>query len=191
MPGGGPRHPLGQTLDPGGSARIPAAACGLVAVKPTRGLLRRRDSGPGDLDRVEPLTAWPAGYGARLRTQHAAYDLVVTSALATTPRRRDWYDPFDAEQNFAQQSCHTPFPNPVNVAGLPAVVPAGTYGGFPMGVHLIGREGTEALLLRVAADLERGPAEEPEWVAHKQVPRGKLPAAAVRPGPTRAPGHQP
>ncbi len=312
LPGGGARHPRDSRLDPGGSssgaavavaagmlpaalasdgggsARIPAAACGLVAVKPSRGLLHRRDPGPGDLlvagplartvadaalfldalvgpgrsdrsylgaleeatgamrigwhtstpwaepyeidiapeayaaldtalarlrgmghqvvhadpptepgyaahfrtvwqallrqvdlteeelDAVEPLTAWLAragarltperiaeaqtwlaGYGARLRAHHAAYDVMVTPALAMTPRRRDWYEHADPEENFAQQSCYTPFTSPINVAGLPAVVvPTGTYGGCSMGVQLIGRVGGEALLLRLASDLE-------------------------------------
>ena len=51
----------------------------------------------------------------------------------------------------------TPFTPSVNVAGLPAAsVPfAWTDDGLPLGIHLIGRTGGEAVLLRLASQLEQ------------------------------------
>jgi amidase len=68
----------------------------------------------------------------------------------------------------------TPFTAPWNVTGQPALsIPAGmTDDGLPLAVQLVGRPDSEALLLQVAAQLERvldWPARRPQlpprWVA--------------------------
>ena len=128
------------------------------------------------LELLEPLTRWLVARGRELRardlatalaqltefersviTQFAAFDAILTPALALTPRPIGWYDPDDAERNFAQQVQFTPFTSLANVAGLPAITlpVAVTDAGVPMGVQLIGRPGGEHVLLAIGAQLER------------------------------------
>ncbi|WP_418275114.1 amidase [Isoptericola jiangsuensis] len=127
------------------------------------------------LDRLEPLTAWLIRRGRQvparelveaLRTLVAFerwliagfgdLDVVVTPALAMTPRPLGWFDADDPDRNFAQQCRYTPFTSWLNVAGLPAItVPTHrTADGLPMGVQIIGRPGGEETLLAVAGQLE-------------------------------------
>ncbi len=136
---------------------------------------------PDELAQLEPLTswlvqqgralsarslaaslAWLTAFERRLIVQLSTVDAVLTPALAMTPRPLGWYDPHDAERNFAQQVQYTPWTSMINVAGLPAItVPVGLVPdgfdepGLPMGVQLIGRPGGEATLLSLAAQLER------------------------------------
>jgi amidase len=101
---------------------------------------------------------------------YGAWDVVLTPALAMTPRPLGWYwegydlaDPAGADQDYRRQCGYTPWTSVVNVVGLPAVtVPtlwtraAGDDDGpvVPMGVQLIGRPSAEAQLLAVVAQLE-------------------------------------
>lgn len=101
---------------------------------------------------------------------YGAWDMVLTPALAMTPRPLGWYwaghdleDPAGADQDYMRQCQYTPWTSLVNVAGLPAVtVPtlwtrsAGDDDGpvVPMGVQLIGRPSAEVPLLAVVAQLE-------------------------------------
>lgn len=130
----------------------------------------------GDLELLEPLTAWLvqrgreidgrrlaaalaqlAAYERSIIRQFASFDAVLTPALAQTPRPIGWYDAEDGERNFAQQVQYTPFTSFVNVSGLPAItLPMHqTADGLPMGVQLIGRPGGEHALLAIGAQLER------------------------------------
>ena len=85
------------------------------------------------------------------------FDVLVTTALARTPiaavdwRDRGWL------ANFRSNASYAPFAAPWNLAGWPAVtVPAGLdASGMPVAVQLVGRSGSEKLLLDVAAQLER------------------------------------
>lgn len=102
--------------------------------------------------------------------RYGAWDMVLTPALAMTPRPLGWYwaghdleDPAGADQDYMRQCQYTPWTSLVNVAGLPAVtVPtlwtraADDDDGpvVPMGVQLIGRPSAEAQLLAVVAQLE-------------------------------------
>ena len=131
---------------------------------------------PEQEELLEPLTRWLlhrgreltgravaealaalAAYERSFIRQLAAFDAVLTPALALTPRPVGWYDAVDGERNFAQQVQYTPFTSMVNVCGLPAITlpVAQTVDGLPMGVQLIGRPGGEATLLALGAQLER------------------------------------
>ena len=107
-----------------------------------------------------------AGYPkptGRERWQHKVekyfedFDVLVTPALAQSPirsiawSRRGWL------ANIWSNSHYAPFCAPWNLAGWPAmVVPAGLHpDGMPLSVQLVGRPGSEHLLLGLAATLER------------------------------------
>jgi len=105
--------------------------------------------------------------------QFAAWDLVLSPALAQTPRPVGWFtgaahgDGYwpaaewatDADDDYRKQCEFAPWSSLVNVCGLPAIsIPVhwtgGTPGsGVPMGIQLVGPSGSEGLLLQVAAQL--------------------------------------
>ncbi|QCB95894.1 amidase [Arthrobacter sp. PAMC25564] len=105
--------------------------------------------------------------------QYSAWDLILTPALAQTPRPVGWFtgaahgDGYwpaaewtgDADGDYRKQCEYAPWSSMVNVCGLPAVsIPVHWTGGakgagLPMGIQLIGPMGSEALLLQVAAQL--------------------------------------
>jgi amidase len=105
--------------------------------------------------------------------QYSAWDLVLTPALAQTPRPVGWFTGSghgdgrwpspewagDADGDYRRQCEFAPWSSMVNVCGLPAIsIPVHWTGGspgagLPMGIQLIGRPGSEALLLQVAAQL--------------------------------------
>lgn len=128
-----------------------------------------------DLARVEGITAWLVREGRGLGAESAlgalaaateferqtiaafsSFDVVLTPALAETPRPVGWFDADDALENFAQQVRYAPYSSFVNVAGLPALtLPVTTSAdGHPVSVQLIGRPGGESTILAVAAELE-------------------------------------
>jgi amidase len=105
--------------------------------------------------------------------QYAEWDLILTPSLAQTPRPVGWFTGSghgdghwpvsewagDADGDYRRQCEFAPWSSMVNVCGLPAVsVPVYWTGGaagegLPMGIQLIGRPGSEALLLQTAAQL--------------------------------------
>jgi amidase len=105
--------------------------------------------------------------------QYAAWDLMLMPALAQTPRPVGWFTGAthgggrwpaaawtgDADDDYRRQCEFAPWSSMVNVCGLPAVtIPVYWTGGqpgesLPMGIQLIGPEGSELLLLQVAAQL--------------------------------------
>ena len=96
-------------------------------------------------------------YGRAFAAFCASVDLVLTPTLAMPPVPVGWVmEPDDPWEQFARAAAFTPFTAAVNVAGLPAMsVPLYWDGdGLPIGAHLIGPAGGEAVLLRVAAQLE-------------------------------------
>lgn len=106
--------------------------------------------------------AWLAAFERRVIRRFATVDVVVTPAVAMTPRPIGWYDAEDAERNFAQQVQFTPWTSFVNVSGLPALTlpvgstpPESSEPGLPLGIQLIGRPGGEADLLALGAQWER------------------------------------
>jgi amidase len=90
-------------------------------------------------------------------TFFSGHDVLITPMLAQSPiastawSRRGWL------ANIWSNSHYAPFAAPWNVAGWPAMaVPAGLHpNGAPLSVQLVARPGGEALLLAVAALLER------------------------------------
>lgn len=162
-----------RTVWMAGAAGIPAhTAAELALLEPLTAWL----VGQG---RALPATAltealsWLSGFERRVIRRLATVDIVVTPALAMTPRPLGWFDAEDAERNFAQQVQFTPWTSFVNVAGLPALTlpicltgPESATPGVPMGVQLIGRPGGEAALLALGAQWERAHptvTHPPQW----------------------------
>ncbi len=83
-------------------------------------------------------------------------DVVLTPTLALLPVRIGWvFEPEDPWEQFRRGGEFTPFTPIVNVTGQPAMsVPFGEADGLPVGVHLIGPPAGEAVLFRLAAQLE-------------------------------------
>jgi amidase len=83
-------------------------------------------------------------------------DVVLTPGLAKLPVPIGWvFEPEDPWEQFRRGGEFTPFTPVVNVTGQPAAcVPFGVVDGLPVGVQLIGPPVGEALLLRLAAQLE-------------------------------------
>ncbi|MCP2259727.1 amidase [Streptoalloteichus tenebrarius] len=94
-------------------------------------------------------------------TAHQAHDVVLTPALAHLPPAVGWFSGSgDPAEDFARQERFTPFTTGYNLTGQPAVVlPLGRTGGsgagLPVAVQLVGRPAGEAVLLALAAELER------------------------------------
>ncbi len=139
-----------------GAATIPADGAELDRLEPLTRWLVEEGRALGARRLAEAL-GWLAGYERRIIRQFSRFDVVLTPALALTPRPVGWYDQHDGERNFDQQVEYTPWTSFVNVAGLPAIVlPVWmTEEGLPMGVQLIGRPGREDVLLALGAQLER------------------------------------
>ncbi|PRB43731.1 amidase [Arthrobacter sp. MYb23] len=101
--------------------------------------------------------------------QYAEWDLILMPTLAQTPRPIGWFTggghsgeqwpsewAGDADEDYKRQCEYAPWSSMVNVCGLPAIsIPVHTTpGGLPMGIQLIGKPGSELLLLQLAAVLE-------------------------------------
>jgi len=83
-------------------------------------------------------------------------DVVLTPALAKLPVPIGWvFEPGDPWEQFRRGGEFTPFTPLVNVTGQPAAcVPFAVLDGLPVGIQLIGPPLGEALLLRLAGQLE-------------------------------------
>lgn len=144
-----------RTVWEASAAREPIDDAELTLVEPlTRWLVeagRRRSA-----RELGDALGWLTGFERRFIARASRADVVLTPALALTPRPIGWYDPEDGARNFAQQVAYTPFTSMVNASGLPAIVlPVHvTADGLPMGVQLIARPGREDVLLAIGAQLE-------------------------------------
>jgi amidase len=127
-----------------------------------RSLIDKRIARHARLGRAVLAVGGPRPGGQRSMTRAAEryferVDLLLTPALAQFPpaatawSRRGW------AANVASNVRYAPFAAPWNLAGWPAMaVPAGVAAnGLPLSVQLVGRPGSEASLLALAAQLER------------------------------------
>lgn len=157
-----------RTIWQAGAANIPAEGEQLGMLEPLTQWLVARGRELSARDLATALTTLTA-FERSVIHQFAHVDVVLTPALALTPRPVGWYDHVDAERNFEQQVQYTPYTSFANVSGLPAITlpVAVTDTGLPMGVQLIGRPGGEHTLLAIGAQLERRLAWQrrhpPEW----------------------------
>jgi amidase len=83
-------------------------------------------------------------------------DVVLTPGLGKLPVPIGWiFEPEDPWEQFRRGGEFTPFTPIVNVTGQPAaMVPFGVVDGLPVGIQLIGPPAGEAMLFRLAAQLE-------------------------------------
>lgn len=127
-----------------------------------RSKLQRRTARQARLGRLVLATGGPRPAGrTKLRRAVDRYftehDVLITPTLAGTPpaavawSRRGW------AANVLSNVRYAPFAAPWNLAGWPAMaVPAGLHtDGLPLSVQLVGRPGSEPVLLGLAAQLER------------------------------------
>ncbi len=94
-------------------------------------------------------------FAADARAQWGTYDIVLTPGLAMAPPRIGAFTALHPDDDYRLQCEWAPFTSMVNVAGLPAIaVPIlTTPAGHSFGVQLIGRAGSEEVLLQLAAQL--------------------------------------
>jgi len=102
----------------------------------------------------------PAGRTAWQRKADAFFaehDVLITPTLAQLPLAAKHWGEAGWLANLWANTHYAPFAAPWNLAGWPAMaVPAGQHpNGMPLSIQLVGRAGTEATLLAVAAQLER------------------------------------
>ena len=83
-------------------------------------------------------------------------DVVLTPGLAKLPVEIGWiFEPDDPWEQFRRGGEFTPFTPLINVTGQPAAtVPWSVVDGLPAGIQLVGPPAGEALLLRLASQLE-------------------------------------
>ena len=86
-----------------------------------------------------------------------ATDVLMTPMLASAPPPVGWFSALGAEENYVEQCRFTPYSSVVNVLGLPAIsVPIhADQAGLSWSVQLIGKHGSEAQLLALAATMTR------------------------------------
>jgi amidase len=130
-----------------------------------RAALDRRVARHARLGRAVLRTGGPraGGRDALIRAAEAYFDragaevdVLITPTLAQLPlpavawHRRGW------AANLLANIRYAPFAAPWNLAGWPAMaVPAGVHPtGMPLSIQLVGRPGSEAMLLGLAAELE-------------------------------------
>ncbi|MEV6950314.1 amidase family protein, partial [Streptomyces sp. NPDC051172] len=134
-------------------APLPEDAEAHVGAVAAHFLRTARGAGRAEIDdAAHRLEEWSRG----VRAQFAAVDVVMTPVLATAPPPVGHFLAMEPEANYEAQCAFTPYTSMVNVLGLPAVaVPVlRDERGLNWSVQLIGRPGTSAPLLALAAHLE-------------------------------------
>ena len=129
---------------------------------------RAKEMSPFLRDMLVRAVQWPASklasalrslewHRARMDSAMQRYDLLLTPTLATAAfpvgQRPRVIDGRQVEPDWG----FTPFCFPVNLSGQPAAsVPCGfSSEGLPIGLHIIGRRGDEATVLRASAAFEQ------------------------------------
>lgn len=143
---------MGQTFGP----RVFGRGYNAVAAEPLTKWLAQR--GQADLWKMPIVIPrlWASGPASRLAFR-AGPDLVLTPVLTTAPYPIGYLGPdLDPEEHFRRLLKVCGFTPLHNAAGTPALsLPAGmTPDGLPLGAMLSGPHGSDALLLRLAAQLE-------------------------------------
>ncbi|KAA1426397.1 amidase [Nocardioides antri] len=108
-------------------------------------------------ERGHPKPGARERWRARAEEFFADTDVLLTPTLAQPPIRAKAWSRGGYLATVQANARYAPFAAPWNIAGWPAMsVPAGLDGaGRPLGVQLVGRPGSEATLLAVAAQLEQ------------------------------------
>ncbi len=122
--------------------------------------------------KIQPTTRWLRDVGSGIDPRELAIahenlerrvlewfgkaDLFLTPTIGGFPPKVGAFDGLDGEAVFRQAAPIGAFTAPFNVSGQPAIsIPAGrSRSGLPIGVQLVGRMGSERMLLALAAKLE-------------------------------------
>jgi amidase len=127
-----------------------------------RSRLQRRVARHARLGRAVLATGGPRPGGRNTMRQAAEryfadFDVLLTPGLARTPPPALAWSERGWAANLLSNVRYAPFAAPWNLAGWPAMaVPAGIHpDGLPLSVQLVGRPGSEAMLLGVAGQLQR------------------------------------
>ena len=132
----------------------------------TRGFERLGSLIPGPV--VERARREEARHAARIDELFRDHDLLLTPTTATPPVAAAAWEGMNALRTLLGLARAYPFTGIWNMTGQPALsIPAPPAGGLPVGAQLIGPPDSEARLLAVAAQLERGLG----WPEHRP-PRG-------------------
>ncbi len=83
------------------------------------------------------------------------YDMVVGPAVAAPALRAGAMTGRGYLATLRSSAARVPYTQAWNLAGLPALVAPVLIGGYPVGVQLVGRPGSEAALLAAATRLEQ------------------------------------
>lgn len=129
------------------------------------------------MDSVDLLLAYEKlqAYAIRLTAWWQEYDMLLLPVCHEPPQRLDDMDAVKhgAAAIRAKATGHCSYTQPFNVTGQPAIsLPIGWTGdGLPVGVQLVGRYGSERILLDVAASLEQQVGWLQRWpkIAEEQV----------------------
>jgi amidase len=112
--------------------------------------------------RHAPRPAEAPAWSERALTWFADVDVLLTPVVARVPGPAGAPTGRGYLATYLASARAVPFCQAWNLAGFPAVtVPVGVRDGLPLVVQLIGRPGSEALLLGVAAQLERPASPQP------------------------------
>ena len=154
--------PYGQHLGPSSLARWMAGTELDARQLADRTRVARRTSAHAAAGRVVLRAGFPKDSGRerwrrRAEAFFADHDVLVTPALAQSPLRSVAWSERGWLTNLLANVRYAPFAAPWNVAGWPAMtVPTGVGpDGLPRAVQLVGRPGSEATLLGLAAQLEQ------------------------------------
>src|SRR5262249_24715262 len=97
--------------------------------------------------------------GRQMAAFHTRYDALLTPGLGMLPVELGWIDMMmeDVDEYWRRVFPFSPFTVWFNITGQPALMlPIGrTAGGFPVSVQLVAPYGSEAILFRLGAQLER------------------------------------
>ena len=131
--------------------------------------------------RLQPVTRWLRAAGKKVSAERARaiqreltrrilaalepFDLCLTPTVPIETPRVGAFSALPAPEAFARAALLGVYTAPSNISGAPsASLPMGRmFGRWPMGAHLIGRVGEDALVLQVSRQLEEAMPWRGEW----------------------------